>query len=201
MKKLNAGNFLAGMRSNTLIAGLFIVLIVSIVLLFANFAYLNTQSGYDKEYISNSGELRVLSQRIAKAATEAAAGKAEAFPLLKEARNDYAKRWDALVKGDEENGIPPAPEAVQAEMAGVQKEWDSMRQNADAILASEQTVLSLHQVAATLAETIPQLQVEYERGGRDSAAKRSAGRPGICGPAPIVAGGTNPRFGQQGTHR
>ncbi|MBT9528743.1 MAG: type IV pili methyl-accepting chemotaxis transducer N-terminal domain-containing protein, partial [Pseudomonas sp.] len=162
MKKLNAGNFLAGMRSNTLIAGLFIVLIVSIVLLFANFAYLNTQSGYDKEYISNSGELRVLSQRIAKAATEAAAGKAEAFALLKDARNDYAKRWDALVKGDDVNGIPPAPEAVQAEMAGVQKEWDSMRQNADAILASEQTVLSLHQVAATLAETIPQLQVEYE---------------------------------------
>ena len=162
MKKLNAGNFLAGMRSNTLIAGLFIVLIVSIVLLFANFAYLNTQSGYDKEYISNSGELRVLSQRIAKAATEAAAGKAEAFALLKDARNDYAKRWDALVKGDDVNGVPPAPDAVQAEMAGVQKEWDSMRQNADAILASEQTVLSLHQVAATLAETIPQLQVEYE---------------------------------------
>ena len=81
MKKLNAGSFLAGMRSNTLIAGLFVVLIGSIVLLFANFAYLNTQSGYDKEYISNSGELRVLSQRIAKAATEAAAGKAEAFAL------------------------------------------------------------------------------------------------------------------------
>ncbi len=66
MKKLNAGNLLAGARSSTLIAGLFIVLIVSIVLLFANFAYINTQSNYDTEYIGHAGELRVLSQRIAK---------------------------------------------------------------------------------------------------------------------------------------
>ncbi len=162
MKKLNAGNLLAGMRSSTLIAGLFVVLIVSIVLLFANFAYLNTQSNNDKDYLSHSGELRVLSQRIAKNATEAATGKAEAFALLKDARNDFEKRWGVLRNGDEASGLPPAPEAVQPEMAAVQQDWDVLRQNADAILASEQTVLSLHQVAATLAETIPQLQVEYE---------------------------------------
>ncbi len=162
MKKINAGNLLVGVRSNTLIAGLFIVLIISIVLLFANFAYLNTQSNYDKEYISHAGELRVLSQRIAKNATEAATGKAEAFPLLKEARNGFQERWGFLTEGNEASGLPAAPASMQAEMDAVQKDWDSLRQNADAILASEQTVLSLHQVAATLAETIPQLQVEYE---------------------------------------
>ena len=162
MNKFNAGNLLAGVRSNTLIAGLFIVLIISIVLLFANFAYLNTQSNYDKEYISHAGELRVLSQRIAKNATEAATGKAEAFPLLKEARNDFEERWGFLTAGDESTGLPQAPASMKAEMDQVQKDWDSLRKNSDAILASEQTVLSLHQVAATLAETIPQLQVEYE---------------------------------------
>nr|WP_313403875.1 methyl-accepting chemotaxis protein [Pseudomonas sp.] len=162
MKKLNAGNLLAGARSSTLIAALFVVLIVSIVLLFANFAYINTQSGYDTEYISHSGELRVLSQRIAKDATEAAAGTAAAFGLLREARNDFQQRWGYLTDGDASTGLPPAPAAVQAQMAAVQQDWDALRQNTDAILASEQTVLSLHQVAATLAETIPQLQVEYE---------------------------------------
>ncbi|AEB56496.1 methyl-accepting chemotaxis sensory transducer [Ectopseudomonas mendocina] len=162
MKKLNAGNLLAGARSSTLIAALFVVLIVSIVLLFANFAYINTQSNYDTEYISHSGELRVLSQRIAKNATEAAAGTAEAFGLLRDARNDFQQRWGYLTDGDANSGLPPAPESVQAQMAAVQQDWDSLRQNTDAILASEQTVLSLHQVAATLAETIPQLQVEYE---------------------------------------
>ncbi|WP_275545581.1 MULTISPECIES: methyl-accepting chemotaxis protein [unclassified Pseudomonas] len=162
MKKLNAGNLLAGARSSTLIAALFVVLIVSIVLLFANFAYINTQSNYDTEYISHSGELRVLSQRIAKNATEAAAGTAEAFGLLRDARNDFQQRWGYLTDGDASSGLPPAPESVQTQMAAVQQDWDSLRQNTDAILASEQTVLSLHQVAATLAETIPQLQVEYE---------------------------------------
>ncbi|MDU5674893.1 MAG: hypothetical protein E6023_05785, partial [Pseudomonas aeruginosa] len=56
MKKINAGNLFAGMRSSSVIAGLFIVLIVSIVLLFANFAYLNTQSNHDKQYIGHAGE-------------------------------------------------------------------------------------------------------------------------------------------------
>lgn len=162
MKKLNAGKLLAGARSSTLVAGLFIVLIVSIVLLFANFAYINTQSSYDTEYIGHAGELRVLSQRIANNSTEAAAGTAEAFELLRAARNDFQARWGYLTDGDETTGLPAAPESLQPQMAVVQQEWDTLRQNTDAILANEQTVLSLHQVAATLAETIPQLQVEYE---------------------------------------
>ncbi|MCE4068271.1 MULTISPECIES: methyl-accepting chemotaxis protein [Pseudomonas] len=162
MKNIKAGSLFSGARSSSLILGLFVVLIVAIVLLFANFAYLNKQADHDKQYIGHAGELRVLSQRIAKNATEAAAGKGEAFKLLKEARNDFEKRWNILSKGDESTGLPPSPDSVQPQMADVQKDWDTLRKNADSILASEQTVLSLHQVAATLAETIPQLQVEYE---------------------------------------
>ncbi len=162
MKNLNANALLAGVRSNTLIAGLFILLIVSMVLLFANFAYINTQADYDNEYIGHAGELRVLSQRIAKNAVEAAAGTPEAFDSLKDARNDFSERWGYLSGGDERIGLPAVPDSLQAEVAAVQQDWDTLRQNTDAILASEQTVLSLHQVAATLAETIPQLQVEYE---------------------------------------
>ncbi|MDT9121153.1 type IV pili methyl-accepting chemotaxis transducer N-terminal domain-containing protein, partial [Escherichia coli] len=84
---------------------------------------LNTQSNYDKEYISHAGELRVLSQRIAKNATEAATGKAEAFPLLKEARNGFEERWGFLTSGDESTGLPQAPASMQPEMDQVQKDW------------------------------------------------------------------------------
>ena len=153
----------AGSRSRSQIIVLFIALIVFIMLLFANFAYLNTQSTYDKQYIGHDGELRVLSQRIAKNATEAAAGKAAAFKLLAEARNDFARRWGYLKKGDPDTGLPAAPSAVRAEMRAVQTDWEALLKNTDAILASEQTVLSLHQVAATLAETVPQLQMESEK--------------------------------------
>ncbi|WP_213878459.1 methyl-accepting chemotaxis protein [Pseudomonas sp. dw_358] len=150
-------------RSSAQIAGLFVALIVFIMLLFANFAYLNTQSNYDKQYIGHAGELRVLSQRIAKNATEAAAGKAPAFKLLSDSRNEFERRWSVLKNGDRHTGLPPAPTAVQVEMKRVQSDWDGLRGNTDTILASEQTVLSLHQVAATLAETVPQLQVEYDK--------------------------------------
>ncbi|QBF24809.1 chemotaxis protein [Pseudomonas tructae] len=152
-----------GSRSSAQIAALFVVLILSIILLFANFAYLNTQANYDKQYIGHAGELRVLSQRIAKNATEAAAGKAVAFRLLSEARNDFEQRWGYLKKGDASTGLPAAPAAVRKEMDAVLRDWENLRKNTDTILASEQTVLSLHQVAATLAETVPQLQIEYEK--------------------------------------
>ncbi|WP_235201030.1 MULTISPECIES: methyl-accepting chemotaxis protein [Pseudomonas] len=142
---------------------LFFALIVFIMLLFANFAYLNTQSNYDKQYIGHAGELRVLSQRIAKNATEAASGKAQAFKLLADARNDFDLRWGYLRKGDPNTSLPAAPSSIRDELRNVQNDWEALRKNTDVILASEQTVLSLHQVAATLAETIPQLQAEYEK--------------------------------------
>ncbi|EPC8432272.1 chemotaxis chemoreceptor PilJ [Pseudomonas aeruginosa] len=162
MKKINAGNLFAGMRSSSVIAGLFIVLIVSIVLLFANFAYLNTQSNHDKQYIGHAGELRVLSQRIAKNATEAAAGKGEAFKHPEGCAQRLRETLEHPGQRRREHTLPPSPEAVKPQMDVVQQDWDGLRKNADSILASEQTVLSLHQVASTLAETIPQLQVEYE---------------------------------------
>lgn len=99
----------AASRSRSQIIVLFIALIVFIMLLFANFAYLNTQSTYDKQYIGHAGELRVLSQRIAKNATEAAAGKAAAFKLLGDARNDFAQRWGYLKKVIPKPACPPRP--------------------------------------------------------------------------------------------
>ncbi|BBP67566.1 chemotaxis protein [Pseudomonas sp. Cab53] len=163
MIKAKAGKPLEASRSRSQIIVLFVALIVFIMLLFANFAYLNTQSTYDKQYIGHAGELRVLSQRIAKNATEAAAGKPAAFKLLSDARNDFAQRWGYLKQGDPVTGLPPAPAALRPQMRAVQLDWERLLKNADAILSSEQTVLSLHQVAATLAETVPQLQVEYEK--------------------------------------
>ena len=110
------------MRSNTLITGLFIVLIVSIVLLFANFAYVNTQADHDNEYIAHAGELRVLSQQIAKDAVEAATGTQEAFASLKQARNDFNQRWGYLSQGNDSIGLPAVPESLRAEVNAVEQD-------------------------------------------------------------------------------
>ena len=161
MKKLDT-NILSTLRSNRTISGLFAALILSLILLFINFLYLNVQSSYDTEYIGHSGELRVLSQQISKSATEAATGTPEAFGLLLEARNDFQERWSYLTDGREETGLPPTPSSLQEPLARAQADWDKVKNNADAILNSQNTVLSLHEVAATLSDTVPQLQIEYE---------------------------------------
>jgi len=161
MKKLDT-NILSTLRSNRTISGLFAALILSLILLFINFVYVNVQSSYDTEYIGHSGELRVLSQQISKSATEAATGTREAFGLLLEARNDFEQRWGYLTDGREETGLPPTPDTLQEPLARAQADWDKVRANADAILNSQNTVLSLHEVAATLSDTVPQLQIEYE---------------------------------------
>jgi len=173
MSSHSKGVTLQGSRSTAQIAGLFVALVILIMLLFANFAYLNTQANHDKQYIGHAGELRVVSQRIAKNATEAAAGKSEAFRELTAARNEFDRRWRYLTEGDAHTGLPPAPHTVHEQMIAVQRDWDRLRKSADTILSSEQTVLSLHQVAATLAETVPQLQLESEK-VVDSLLRRGA---------------------------
>ena len=162
MKKFDTTNIVTTLRSNRTISALFLALVMSLVLLFANFVYLNVQSSYDTEYIGHSGELRVLSQQISKSATEAATGTREAFPLLLQARNDYEERWRYLTDGRDETGLPPTPGSLHEPLEAAGADWDRVRANADAILSSEETVLSLHDLAAQLSDTVPQLQVEYE---------------------------------------
>ncbi len=161
MKKFDF-DILSTLRNNRTISGLFAALILSLVLLFINFVYVNIQSSHDTEYIGHSGELRVLSQQLSKSATEAATGTPEAFALLLQARNDFEERWSYLAEGRKETGLPAAPRSLQEPLGKVQSDWDKVRFNADAILESQDTVLSLHEVAATLSDTVPQLQVEYE---------------------------------------
>ena len=113
----------------------------------------------DEQYLEHSGELRVLSQELAKNAVEAAGGKPDAFTQLRQARDNFDKRWGYLVSGDDSTSLPPSEDAAQS---GVQETWNSVREDADQIIRSEQIVLSVHEVAELLSETIPQLQVEYD---------------------------------------
>ena len=136
-----------------------VMLIVSILAFLGVTVFVNTQANQDKEYISHAGELRVLSQELAKNAVEASGGKAEAFSLLRNARDNFETRWAYLAKGNAETGLPPAKFAGMVDVQGL---WNKVSNNADQIVQAQDIILSLHEVAATLAETIPQLQVEYD---------------------------------------
>ncbi|WP_278443527.1 methyl-accepting chemotaxis protein [Pseudomonas oryzihabitans] len=156
MNKLNTG------KLNAWVAGMFVVLIVAIVLLFANFAYLGTQTNYDNQYQGQATELRILSQQLAKSASEAATGKAEAFKDLRQARAEFERRLNILRSGDPQTGLPASPAILRPRLDTLESQWEAQRKQVDTMLGSEQTVLSLHQLSGALADTIPQLQVENE---------------------------------------
>ena len=143
-------------RINGVLAGL---LFVFLAVFIGITVYVNRLANQDEQYIDHAGELRVLSQELAKNAVEAAGGKKEAFGQLKIARDNFATRWGYLTKGDSANGLPAAEIATMTNVEGV---WNKVQGNADQIIRAEDIILSLHEVAATLAETIPQLQVEYD---------------------------------------
>jgi len=157
--KSRAGRLSKGQGGNKLVAGLIAALIALTVLLVVVLFMINQNSQNDQEYIANTAEMQVLSQEIAKNATEAAGGTAEAFDQLRRVRNNFQQLWSFVSEGNPTTGLPASELAQES---GVQQKWNTMRDNADAILSTRDAALELHEVAQTLNETIPQLQVEYD---------------------------------------
>ena len=157
--KNRAGRFATGQGANKLVGALIAGLIALTILLVVVLFIINKNSQNDQEYIAHTNELRVLSQEIAKNATEAADGTADAFDQLKRARNEFSRLWGYVINGNPDTGLPPSELAADSP---VQKTWDTVRENADSIVSTREAVLNLHKVAQTLNENIPQLQVEYD---------------------------------------
>ena len=157
--KSKSGKFNSGQGNNSLLLGLGGVLVVLLLFLAYVSFIIVRDSNHDKEYAGHASDLRVLSQEIAKNAGEASDGKSEAFDQLKRSRDDFERKLNLIVQGNTETNLPPTELASET---GVVKRWNEVKNNTDQILANQDTVLSLHLVAETLNETIPQLQVEYD---------------------------------------
>ncbi len=155
-------NVNTGVGSNRLILGLIVLLVFAIAGFISILAITITESGHDKQYIRHAGELRVLSQEIAKNATEAASGKAEAFAGLEKATSEFDRRWGYLKNGDASEGLPSSPALVQSDMDAVSALWEQVQLDSRQIIDSQESVLALHQVAESLSETVPRLQTEYD---------------------------------------
>lgn len=103
--------------------------------------------------INHASELRVLSQDIAKNASEAAAGNSEAFEQLKRSHEGFANGWAALKDylGDDAD-----------EVTTVEKIWKPVSENARIVQDGQKSVVELHELAQTLTESVPDLQAEYD---------------------------------------
>lgn len=132
---------------------LFIVLGFSILIAVGSFIAVGVQSYRSSEMIQHASELRVLSQNIAKNASEAAGGNQDAFNNLEMAREEFGSRWKELKNIRGEKGD---------DMQTVQKIWDRVSADSDVVLSGEESVGKLHELAQDLSETVPDLQAEYD---------------------------------------
>nr|WP_101745265.1 methyl-accepting chemotaxis protein [Endozoicomonas acroporae] len=162
--KGNQANTGQGSKANRATIASITMLVLSLSVMTGAFIYNDQQSQLLHTHETNASELRVLSQQIAKNASEAASGKEEAFPLLKEATAMFGQYIDELNRASLSviPFIDTSDSATAQQIEALDSSWSEMKVEADSILAAQDTVLSLHEVATTLSETIPQLQIEYD---------------------------------------
>ena len=134
-------------------------LLLVLILLAALVYHDNRESAYGTAYVAASGEMRMLSQRLAKASSLALQGNPTAFKQLKDSREKFTELLGNLTNGGNINdvGVPPSPDSVQDQLATLTKEWEKTSKNAQQLLEMEKNLVSLGQDVATINNKNPQL--------------------------------------------
>lgn len=154
-----AGKLGSRQGGSKLIAGLITVLIALTVALVVVLFMVNRDNQRNQEYTGTTAELRDLSQQIAKNATDAISGQANALSQLGVTLNSFSQLWTNVIEGNPQSGLP-AIEAAAA--SSVQQSWSSLRASAGLIMATRDSVTNIQNVTNTLSKIIPQLQGQYD---------------------------------------
>jgi len=160
------------------LGGIFVVLLLLIAgLVFHD----NRESTENTAYIAASGEMRMLSQRLAKASSLALLGNPAAFAQLKESRDTFGQLLDRLNNGGELGGIDvsASPGAVRPQLDALIQRWESTDKDAAALIAQEKALGALGRNVALidnkngdmlqLTEQLAALKLAAGAGARDIA--------------------------------
>src|SRR5207302_10422062 len=100
------------------------------------------QATFDSLYIATVGKIRMLSQRLAKAAQQASQGNAVAFKQLRESRDEFASQVRTLQSGGVASGVdlPPTSERVRPQLSVLQTKWQKTEHNAGLVIAEERNL-------------------------------------------------------------
>ncbi len=136
--------------------GIMLIVIVLLVGALLSMGYFFLRSGQlasdDKVYVERLGEQKVLSQEIAKLASQATRGRLEAFPELQVARNKFQEILDYQVRDTGQ---------MQA-VHDLQNLWKELSTNIDTILQRREVVTSMRSYINGINEQIPTLLAESD---------------------------------------
>jgi twitching motility protein PilJ len=121
---------------------------------------LDTRQGtFTTLYIASVGKIRMLSQRLAKAAQQASQGNRVAFKQLRESRDEFAGLVALLSAGGAVGGVdlPATPTAVRPALDALEKEWKKTERNAELVIAEERNLVALGEAVRSINANNPTL--------------------------------------------
>jgi twitching motility protein PilJ len=140
------------------------------------------EATYGAGYVSTAADMRMLTQRIAKATQSGLSGNAQAFRQLQESRDQFVAALTLLMQGGEIEGrrIPPSPDAVQPLLDSLNKEWENTERNLAQILPQQKNLAGLgaavrsinnnHPALLDMAEQLQGLKAQAGASPKDLAA-------------------------------
>jgi twitching motility protein PilJ len=111
-------------------------------------------------YVADAGQLRMLSQRLAKASLQGLLGNPDAFKQVDASRNAFGSILERLVKGGQTPGgesVPASPDRVLPALEALQKEWERTDRNVGILLREQKNLVGLGSAVAQVNGSNPQL--------------------------------------------
>src|SRR3954466_8554816 len=117
------------------------------------------QGTFGTLYIASVGKIRMLSQRLAKAAQQASQGNIEAFKQLKESRDEFAALMKLLSDGGQTAGtsLPPTSPAAKPALDALDKEWKKTEKNSGLVINEQANLVALGNAVRSINASNPTL--------------------------------------------
>jgi twitching motility protein PilJ len=152
--------FLGGLRTGTQLQILITALVLFLLIDAAIVAIDARQGTFGTVYIATVGKIRMLSQRLAKAAQQASQGNRDAFKQLRQSRNDFDASMKLLSAGGQAPGgvdIPATGEAARPAFDSLETEWRRTERNASLVVGEERNLVALGEAVRSINANNPTL--------------------------------------------
>ena len=133
-------------------------------------------------WVQAAGDMRTLSQQLAKSAQQGLQGNPAAFAELKSSRDRFAELLDTLRKGGKigDVDVPPVSEAIAPILDKSAKVWEKTEKDATLVLNQQKNLIALgtavkqinanNPVLLDLAEQVAALKLQTQSGSREISA-------------------------------
>jgi len=139
-----------------------VLLLAALLVAGLNFFQLLKKNDEDRKAIELTTDMQVLSQQIAKAATDATTGDEEAFAVLKANRDKIGQNLTSLTIGDEVRGIAKPEASITDEIGKLTKTWLPIDKAGKSILDNQALVVDINETRTEFASKIPILGAKMD---------------------------------------